>query len=221
MVSCRIWVPCAACVTLNACGSVAGGDLADGGVAIEAGAYHALATRVFVAPEAQPSDLPPDTANMTGQIRLDVNSPSIGGSILGEMDINADFANEQIDGTTSNMGEYALVGCLGNSPSCEMEQLQELEGQLTFSGTISGATYDGSIDGQLTGQLNQGDGTIPLTVAFDIPSVPGNFRIDEAGLTTYANFVSTPGNAVVTTGEGPSLSVDAFNTVTGGFAAAD
>ena len=192
-------IPCTllALVALSACGSTASGfdpDIAE-----------TLANRADLAPLAEPADLA-GVATMAGFIAMEIDNPSVEGTVLGNMDVVADFDKTSISGTASDLGEYSsLAGCVIGS-DCSYNRLQSIEGELSLVGTISGANFDGST---LTGQLTYTDQNSPsgnlLNADLNLSVTNSDFYADDEGLLASAVLSGTadisgtaPGAIVVT-----------------------
>jgi hypothetical protein len=137
-------------------------------------------------------DTLPATATMTGVIgaRFRDSGPEGDGTdfgFAGEMSMVANFTDETVTGSTSNLGVYEYSTDCPSGPSCETTRLSSLDGDLTLTnGSIgdngSGKVgFDGVLRGLVNGDFPLGDEDYAFSAAVELGIEEGEFREDEDG----------------------------------------
>ena len=171
-----------------------------------------------VAPLAFAEIDPSSTATMTGVIgaRFSGSAPADGSTGMGfggQLSMVADFGEETVSGSTSNLGLYEYSsGCL-TGKECETTRLSSLDGDLTLVGDITSkgsglAGFDASLNGLVSGDVTLGEDDYAFSAAVDLETngdeTGGLFLQDEDGRLfaqsglkggAYAVFEDENGNA--------------------------
>lgn len=182
-------------VALSACGSSGSGGDQD----VEFELVQSLQTRASTAEVALPEDLP-GAATMSGYIGLNIDGEA--NPIYGDMNMQVNFGNGDIEATASDLGIYQDVG--GCMSDCELVLLQSLNGELTLGG--DGEIFNvNSFDGTLSGDLTSNTDHYDISIFVD-----GGFLIDDEGLLASATLDGTGDEVLITPiGGGPAISSNA------------
>jgi len=172
----------ASSAVLSACGS-SSGTADDGGFQGTLGLVERSQTATAVAVEDLPS-----SASLNGGIQVARQEDSV----LGKINVEADFTTSTVTGSTSDLGLYEVSGSFGSDfdcqagATCSAELVGNLDGALALNGTITGNTFGGTLNGDLTG--SNAEGSVASTVALN---VDGRFLSDSAGLVARGNLSGT------------------------------
>jgi hypothetical protein len=138
---------------------------------------------------------PSSTATMTGVIgaRFSGSAPADGSTGMGfggQLSMVADFGEETVSGSTSNLGLYEYSsGCL-TGKECETTRLSSLDGDLTLVGDITSkgsglAGFDATLNGLVSGDVTLGEDDYAYAAAVNLytnnDETGGLFLQDEDG----------------------------------------
>ena len=169
----RVSLPILALCSLAACGGGGGSESRPSFEELSAGET-AMATRIDA---LDATETMPTTGSTIYNGYLNV-STSVGGDILGEITMNADFDDNGITGTASNFAD-ANGGLY--------------DGSVGLNGTISGNGFSGGLAGTLT---DQDDELLAVTGEIDGGFLGANAEAISAEVEGTINWSGDPGNPI-------------------------